>query len=108
MKLLADIEKTITLIDIHLEGRRDFAQYAANITKRHAVERALAIIGEATAKLLKFNPDIQLSYARTIVDLRNRVIHSYDTVDDTLIWKVIIKDIPVLLKEVQQLLAHEQ
>ncbi|MCU7551613.1 DUF86 domain-containing protein [Chitinophagaceae bacterium LB-8] len=47
---------------------------------------------------------ITITSARQIVDLRNRVIHSYDTVDDVIIWKVLITDLPVLLSEVQQLL----
>jgi len=64
----------------------------------------LEIIGEATNNLLKLNPDFPLSHARLIVDLRNRVIHSYDSVDEIIIWKIVMKDIPVLLKEVKLLL----
>ena len=56
-------------------------------------------------KLLKLNPEIQISYARLIVDLRNKVIHAYDSVDDVLIWKIVLKDIPVLEKEVKVLLS---
>jgi len=56
-------------------------------------------------KLLKFNPEIKISYARLIVDLRNKVIHAYDSVDDVLIWKIVLKDIPVLEKEVRVLLS---
>lgn len=94
-------------IDIHLEGRRVWEEFTNNITKRRAVERELEIIGEATNNLLKTNTELSLSSARKIVDLRNRVIHVYDNVDETIIWKVVVKDIPVLLNEVQQLLAQE-
>ncbi len=45
--------------------------------------------------------------SRIIVDLRNRISHAYDSINDTIIWKIIMKDIPVLLTEVQQLLAQE-
>ena len=44
-----------------------------------------------------------ISYSRIIVDLRNKVIHAYDSVDDILIWKIIMKDIPLLLEEVNVL-----
>lgn len=104
-KLLKDIEQAALNIDTHLEGRRIWEEFANNITKRRAIERELEIIGEATSKLLKTDPDISLSSARKIVNLRNRVIHAYDNVDETIIWKVVVKDIPVLLNEVQQLLV---
>lgn len=106
-KLLTDIEQSALNIDVHLEGRRIFNEFADNITKRRAIERELEIIGEATNNLLKINVDLPLSSARKIVNLRNRVIHAYDDVDETIIWKIIIKDIPGLLKEVQQMLAQE-
>lgn len=106
-KLLKDIEQAVLNIDIHLEGRRDFQEFAGNITRRRAVERELEIIGEATNNLLKRNAGVPLTPARKIVDLRNRVIHAYDDVDEIIIWKVIVTDLPVLLQEVQQLLTQE-
>lgn len=56
------------------------------------------------SKLIKLNPSIAISYSRIIVDLKNKVIHAYDSVDDTLIWKIINKDIPLLLDEAKILL----
>src|SRR4051812_29915966 len=94
-KLLTDILNAIVSIDEHLERKRDFAEYLSSKTKQRAVERELEIIGEAMNKLLKFNPDIILSYKRIVVDLRNRIIHAYDNINHTIIWKVIMKDIPV-------------
>ncbi|GAA4309896.1 HepT-like ribonuclease domain-containing protein [Compostibacter hankyongensis] len=103
-KLLVDILTSIQSIDEHLEGRRIFEEYKSSKTKRRAVERELEIIGEAISKLLKISPEFPISYARLIVDLRNKVIHAYDNVDDVIIWKVVMKDIPILNKEVNQLL----
>jgi len=106
-KLLIDILNAVNSIDEHLESKRVFEEYLSNKTKRRAVERELEIIGEAMAKLLKINPSISISYSRLIVDLRNKVIHAYDNIDDILIWKVIMKDIPVLKSEVEKLLSDE-
>lgn len=105
-KLLTDILVAIHSIDDHLEHRRIFDEYKSNKTKRRAVERELEIIGEAVSNLLKHNPTISISYARLIIDLRNKIIHAYDNVNDVIIWKIIMKDIPVLQAEVEQLL-HE-
>jgi len=106
-KFLLDIKEAILSIDEHLEGRRVFSEYNASKTKRRAVERELEIIGEALNKLLKINPAIPISYTRQIVSLRNKVIHAYDTIDETIIWKIVMVDIPVLSEEVQQLLKDE-
>ena len=103
-KLLVDIIESINSIDEHLDRERILEVYLNNKTKRIAVEREIEIIGEATNKLLKINPKIAISYARVIVNLRNKVIHSYDSVDDILIWKIIMKDLPALLEEVNKLL----
>jgi len=100
------LKKQSFSIDQHLEGKRIFEEYINNKTKRRAVERELEIIGEAMSKLLKINPDIPISHGRVIVDLRNRVIHAYDNVDETIIWKIIMKDIPFLLAKVQNLLSQ--
>ncbi len=103
-RLLNDILESALSIDEYLDGRRIFAEFKESKLKRRAIERELEIIGEATNNLLKLNPDFPLSHARLIVDLRNRVIHSYDSVDEIIIWKIVMKDIPVLLKEVKLLL----
>jgi uncharacterized protein with HEPN domain len=103
-KLLLDIIEAIDSIDNHLEKRRVLEEYLANKTKRRAVEREIEIIGEAMSKLLKINPNTAISYSRIIVDLRNKVIHAYDSVDDILIWKIIVKDIPMLREQANKLL----
>lgn len=106
-KYLKDILDSIESIDEHLESRRIFSEYIQNKTKRRAVERELEIIGESMNKLLKINPIIQISFSRIIVDLRNKVIHAYDTIDNELIWKIIMKDIPVLKAEAEVLIAQD-
>jgi uncharacterized protein with HEPN domain len=103
-KLLADVISCIYSIDEHLEGRRILDEYINNKTKRRAVERELEIIGEAISKLLKINPGISISYARQIVDLRNKVIHAYDNVNDIVIWSIIMNHLPTLKAEVELLM----
>jgi len=103
-KLLTDILVGISSIDDHLEGRRVLEEYIKNKTKRRAVERELEIIGEAVNKLLKINPSIEISFARQIVDLRNKVIHAYDNVNDIVIWSVIMNHLPKLKLEAEVLM----
>ena len=69
------------------------------------MERELEIIGEAVSKLVRLNTEIGISHSRLIIDLRNKVIHAYDNVNDIIIWKVVMKDLPILQQEVEQLHA---
>lgn len=104
-KLLTDILTAIQSINDYLEGKRDFEAYKKNKMQRRAVERELEIIGEAMNNFLKLNPSVQLSYTPSVVDLRNKIIHAYDNVNNTIIWRILVTDLPVLQAEVTQLLA---
>ena len=57
-------------------------------------------------RILIQNEKIEISDSRKIVDLRNRIIHGYDSVSDEVIWGIIIKQIPVLKNEVEKLLSE--
>jgi len=75
---------------------------------RDAVERNLEIIGEAMNRLLKIQPDVRLSYSRRIVDTRNKIIHGYDEIEPVNIWTIIINYLPLLKKEVDELLEKHK
>jgi uncharacterized protein with HEPN domain len=47
---------------------------------QYAVERNIEIIGEAMNKLLKVEPNVNISNSRRIVDARNKIIHGYDEI----------------------------
>ena len=55
-------------------------------------------------RILKKDNKIQITQARQIVDVRNRIIHGYDTVSDEIIWTIVIQYIPILHNEVSSLL----
>jgi uncharacterized protein with HEPN domain len=100
LKYLFDVESSINAIDFHLSHKREYKIYIENLTIQRAVERELEIIREAINKLLKIESTIEISYARLIIDLRNKIIHSYDNINNDVIWKIINKDIPVLKDEI--------
>lgn len=100
LKYLFDVNSSINAIDVHLGLKLDYTMYIENLTIQRAVERELEIIGEAINKLLKVDGAIEISYARLIIDLRNKIIHSYDNINNDVIWKIIIKDLPVLKNEI--------
>lgn len=58
-------------------------------------------------RILGINENIDIQNSRKIVDLRNRVIHGYDKVDNGVIWSILKRHLPNLKLEVEQLLEHE-
>jgi uncharacterized protein with HEPN domain len=102
---LYDILNAIHEIDGFFdEVPKDFSSYKNDIRTRRAVERNLEIIGEAMNRILQKNASLHLSYSRQIVATRNRIIHAYDQVSDEVVWGIIVAYLPILQKEVQQLL----
>jgi uncharacterized protein with HEPN domain len=106
-KYLFDIYTSINSIDEFLGDKKDYNHYVSNKQLRRAIERELEIIGEAINRLLKIDPNIKIENTRKIVDLRNLVIHGYDKIDDTIVWGVIIKEIPILKEQVKLLLQKQ-
>ena len=85
---LLDISTSIKSIYDYLGEERKFSEYETNKMLRRAVERELEIIGEATNRILKTDPNIDISNGRRIVNLRNLVIHGYDNIDNVIIWGI--------------------
>lgn len=104
-KFLEDILSAIDEIELFFESRQKrFDVYRSDICLRRAIERNITIIGEATNRVLKSMPDIDITAARRIVDTRNYVIHGYDSVTDDIMWGIVIRHLPVLKDEVPRLL----
>ena len=104
-KYLFDIQSAISLIELFMQNTLSFEQYSNDIKTQSAVERQLAIIGEATGKLKQENNDFALNNAKQIIDFRNRLIHSYDNIDSSIVWVVVKKHIPLLKKEIENLMT---
>ena len=78
--------------------------FEKDFLRRSAVERKTEIMGEAINRILKINPDFPLPHAREIVNTRNRIIHGYDSVQPEFLWSLVVRHIPALKEDVQQIL----
>ncbi|OFX27136.1 MAG: hypothetical protein A2041_05790 [Bacteroidetes bacterium GWA2_31_9b] len=103
-KYLFDIKESIYSIEKFLEDKRDFNVYLGNKMLRRAVEREFEIIGEAMSRIEKLDSEIEISSKRQIISMRNRVIHGYDKIDNEIIWGTIIKHLPTLKTDIENLL----
>lgn len=104
-KYHCDIRQSIEEINEFLELKsRKYEVYLQDTMFRRAIERNVSIIGEAVTKLLQLDPEIKITHAKNIKRCRNLVVHAYDSLDSTIMWAVVINDLPVLLSEVKSLL----
>ena len=88
------------------DSTKEFAKYQNDLRTKRAVERNIEIIGEALSRILKRDGTISISNSRKIVDTRNRIIHGYDSVSDDVIWGIVIRHLPILQTEIQELLGE--
>ena len=105
-KYLFDVKESIDSIENYLGDKRDFNAYIENKMLRRAIEREFEIIGEAMNRISKIDPGIQISSMKQIVNMRNRVIHGYDKIDNEIIWGTIVRHLPVLRDEIERLFSQ--
>jgi uncharacterized protein with HEPN domain len=77
-------------------------------TLKRAFVRSLEVIGEATKNMF---PELRYKYGhvdwKALAGMRDRLIHRYFGIDYELVWDVAINKIPVLRREIQQILEEE-
>lgn len=101
---LYDILDSISKIQFHIQTTSSLIDFINNITITDAVERRLAIIGEAVWKASKIDNNLNISDYKKIISLRHILIHEYDLIDKGTLWKIIETDLPLLKKEVENIL----
>ena len=99
-KYLSDILTSIELIEDFTKTTKTFGDYSKDLKTKGAVERHLGIIGEALNKFLKESTSNELANSQQIISLRNRLIHSYDSIDDSIIWSILTRNLKSLKEEV--------
>lgn len=103
-KYLYDILNSLRHIISFTETITSFNEYHQNFLVKAAVERHLAIIGEAINKFTKEREGNTLNEAAKIISLRNRLVHAYDSIDDRTIWQILRNNVLPLQKEVSKLI----
>jgi uncharacterized protein with HEPN domain len=105
-KSLEDMRRAAEFLRTMTAGRT-LDDYRADEVLRSVVERKFEIIGEALNRLGKVDPALaaQIPEHRQIISFRNILIHGYDVIDEAVVWKIVQQDLPVLLKQVQAMLA---
>ena len=105
LKLLVDIRDAASDIRSFTTGM-DLQDYRLDAKCRAAVERKFEIIGEACTRLRDRFPEIfgKLLFGSQIIGFRNRLIHGYDNVDDSIVWDAVTQKLPGLEENVLNLI----
>jgi uncharacterized protein with HEPN domain len=101
-KYLSDIQIAIGLIESFTSDIQTFEQYTQDLKTQSAVERQLSIIEEAVNKFRQECPDEILENTKQIVGFRNRLIHAYDSIDNSIVWMILKKYLTLLKTEIEQ------
>lgn len=86
-----------------------FEEFQLDEKTQFAVIRALEIVGEASKKVPESfkdrTPEIPW---RAISGMRDKMIHDYMGVNQVVVWKTVMEDIPLLIKQIHQAMDNNQ
>ena len=104
---LADIVESCDAITVAVRDL-DLARYQGSRLVRSSVEREFIIIGEATAALARFAPEIfdAITRVRRIVDFRNQPLTSTQPSTTLSCGRLPRDDVPVLRRECAALIQR--
>ncbi len=105
---------TVRFADI-LDAAAKIDEYTGGFTEKDflidgrtvdAVARNIIIIGEASARL---DEDVRERFPDVpwgrIIGMRNRLVHEYFRIDDSVVWEVAADYVPILTSRLQSYLA---
>jgi uncharacterized protein with HEPN domain len=86
----------------------DFETFSSSDALTSRVYWKMAVIGEAAARALQSEPELQAVIPELLhlSDVRNRVIHGYETVSSLIIWTIIHDLLPPVLGQISDHLGQ--
>ncbi|MGN6435908.1 MAG: HepT-like ribonuclease domain-containing protein [Agriterribacter sp.] len=103
-KYFEDMLLSIDMIESHLTDVKSLQEYENDQKTIDSVERRLAIIGEALFKADRLDNTMAISDKKRIIGLRHILVHDYDLIDDSTIWLIVQKNLPLLKSELIQIM----
>ncbi len=87
-------------------GGKSWNEFSKDPILQDAIVRRLEIIGEAAGRVSSATQNKYGSLPwQAMKGTRNRVIHEYDSLQIDIIWDIVKKDLPFLVKELEKIVA---
>ena len=99
-KYLSDILMAIELIEDFTCEIKTFHDYEQDRKTQSAVERQLVIIGEALNQFKKLEPAVMIEHSRQIISFRHRLVHAYDSIDNSVVWSILVRYLKPFKEEI--------
>jgi len=98
-------------IDLILDYTKELnkTSFSSKEVVQDAVIRRIQVIGEAVKNVSTiFREKYTEIPWKKISGMRDKIIHGYFNVDIDIVWKVIVKDIPILKKNIEEIIKKEE
>lgn len=107
-KRLRDAHDACRRIELEIIGL-DRHVYVQTTTPTYAVNWLLVVLGEALNVALREDEALEeaIPDGRAAIGLRNRIVHGYDSVDDTIIWDIATTYVPRIQNQIEAVLGDE-
>lgn len=106
--LLEDLVCACRDIQAFIEGM-DAGQFYADIKTQAAVQQRFMVLGEATKRLsAEFrdaHPEVQW---KGVAGMRDRLIHAYEAVDLSIVWRAASEQLPLFMKALEPVLPPNE
>lgn len=105
-KLLGDMRDAAEAI-VQFTTGRSLADLASDKLLRSAVYYQFVVIGESLSQLRTLDGSVaeKITEYWRVIGFRNQIIHGYSKIDNEITWRIIQDKLPILRREVQELLA---
>lgn len=86
----------------------DYERFARSDLHQNAIFKVLEVVGEAASRISDEKRQAHREIPWTdIVGLRNRIVHAYFEIDLTVVWNIVNDDIPLLIRQLEQIAPPE-
>lgn len=85
---------------------KTFENYRSDLLLKSSVERQFEIIGEALRWVRDEDEKLieGIEGWRGVISFRNILAHSYNSIEDEIVWGIIERDLPVLIERLEKLM----
>lgn len=109
LKHLQDILNAISDLErVFKDYPMRFDVFEKDDLRRWAVERKTEIMGEAMTRIRKHSPDFEIPNGKEVIKTRNRLVHGYDSVKTDFLWGLVIRHIPQLKKDIEEIIRKNE